>query len=235
MAEFKMAFETGNEFASGTAVKYGKSIIVASDENGAKQDSVLEQKEDDSKMTGRSGLATNISIGTRFKSFKVLNQADARPWHFQEILKSDGRWRIVVFAGDVSQPEQKARIQQLGSALSSPNSFVSRFTPPGQKIDSVIEILTIHSAPRADTELTDFPEIFRPYSEEAGTDYWKIYVDDLSYHEGHGEAYKNYGVDKMRGCMVIVRPDQYISWIGELEEVGEMNEFFSGFMIPQRK
>ena len=173
-------------------------------------------------------------MGIRMPSFKVLSQADARPWHFQELLRSNGKWRIVIFAGDVSDKTQMARVRKLGQELSAPNSFISRFTPQGKLIDSVIEILTIHSARRAETEMHDFPEIFRPFSERDGWDYWKIYVDDQSYHEGHGKAYENYGVDPKKGCVVILRPDQHVSWIGDLEDSADMDLFFSGFMKAQK-
>ncbi|KAJ9161530.1 FAD binding domain protein [Coniochaeta hoffmannii] len=235
MAEFKEAFEKGNLFASGTAVDYGSSVIVAkagsSEEQGDGTD--VGQKSDALRVVGKPELSSVIKLGMRMPSFKVLNQADARPWHFQEVLRSTGQWRLVVFAGDVSQPAQMERVQKLGASLAAPDSFLRRFTPAGERIDSVIEVLTIHSAPRVDVELTDFPEIFRPFSDRDGWDYWKIYVDDMSYHEGHGEAYKNYGVDKTRGCAVILRPDQYVSWIGELEDVEDMDKFFSGFMLPR--
>jgi phenol 2-monooxygenase len=149
------------------------------------------------------------------------------------MLKSDGRWRIVVFAGDVANSVQMERVCKLGDALSNPKSFIKRFTPPKTKVDSLIEILTIHSAPRAKTELFDFPQIFRPYTERDGWDYWKVYVDDESYHEGHGHAYEKYGVDASKGCVVILRPDQYVGWIGRLEEMEEMDQYFSGFMVPR--
>jgi len=123
-----------------------------------------------------------------------------------------------------------ARVQKLGKSLADPSSFIHRFTPQGNPIDSVIEFLTIHSAPRATTELHDFPEIFHPFSKRDGWDYWKIYVDDQSYHEGHGRAYENYGVDAKKGCLIILRPDQYVSWLGELEDVQDMDRFFSAFM-----
>ena len=235
MDEFKSAFEKGNLFASGVAVDYGSSLIVAKDGDSAAQgDGTAVHRSDVVRAIGKQELTSNIKLGMRMPSFKVLNQADARPWHFQELLTSNGRWRIVVFAGDVSDSSQMERVQKLGRSLSSPkSSFIARFTPRGRPIDSVIEILTVHSAPRAAVELHDFPDIFRPYSDRDGWDYWKIYVDDQSYHEGHGHAYENYGVDTKKGCLVILRPDQYVSWIGNLEDVGDMDLFFSGFMKPQ--
>jgi phenol 2-monooxygenase len=184
-------------------------------------------------VASRKELASKIELGMRMPSFKVLNQADARPWHLQELLKSDGRWRLLVFAGDIKNHEQKARIQRLGERLAESTAFIHRFRPRGMPIDALIEVLTIHSSPWTDCTMFDIPDIFHPYSDNFGWDYWKIYVDDDSYHEGHGHAYENYGIDPRTGCAVIVRPDQYVSWIGELDDVEQMDQFFSNFLRVQ--
>ncbi|RDW79590.1 hypothetical protein BP6252_04228 [Coleophoma cylindrospora] len=235
MEEFKDAFQKGNRFASGVAVDYGASVLVAKDGDAASQGdgSDAGMNSAHKRIIGKQSLASAIPIGMRMPSFKVLNQADARPWHFQERLPSNGKWRLVVFAGDVSNQQQMARVQGLGKALACPSSFIPRFTPRGQPIDAVIEILTIHSAPRTATELHDFPEIFHPYSAREGWDYWKVFVDDVSYHEGHGRAYENYGVDAKTGAVVIVRPDGYVAWNGELEDVCDMDDYFSAFMVAR--
>ncbi|KAF7915395.1 hypothetical protein EAE99_010168 [Botrytis elliptica] len=229
MDEFKDAFEKGNLFASGVSVNYGASIIVAKEDDAAAQDYELGVASNiNTRVIGKQHLATNIKIGMRMPSFKVLNQSDARPWHFQELLKSDGRWRIVVFAGDISNGNQMFRIKTLSEGL---KTLAARYTLGTKRTDSAIEILMIHSAPRINIEFLDLPEIFHPWSTRDGYDYNKVYVDDLSYHEGYGKAYEGFGVDKKRGCMVLVRPDQYVSWIGELEDGGEVERFLEGFMV----
>lgn len=95
-------------------------------------------------------------------------------------------------------------------------------------------MLTVHAGPRASLELLDLPEAFHPFDRKTGWDYWKVFADDQSYHEGHGQAYANYGIDPSRGASVIVRPDQYVSWVGEMDDYEEMARFFSGFMKPQK-
>jgi phenol 2-monooxygenase (NADPH) len=37
-----------------------------------------------------------------------------------------------------------------------------------------------------------------------------------------------------RGCVVIIRPDQDVSWIGDLEDDGDMKNFFSAFMTESK-
>lgn len=145
--------------------------------------------------------------------------------HFQEWLKSDGRFRIIVFAGNILSPTQKGRLDAFCEKLTT-----STFLKPHTHKD--IGILTCHSAKRADTELLrDFPEVLHPFDDKTGWDYNSVFVDDASYHEGHGEAYKNYGVDKERGCVVVTRPDQYVGYIGELdgdEGIAGVEAYFKG-------
>ncbi|EXA28737.1 phenol 2-monooxygenase [Fusarium oxysporum f. sp. pisi HDV247] len=223
MSEFRDAFLKGNLFASGVAVDYGKSFIVAKTSHGTKSQAVKDQP-----------LAREIKLGMRIPSVKVLSQADARPWHLQELLPSNGTWRLILFPGDVSKPEQKQRLQVLTDQLGSLSSFIRRFTPKTGRYDSVIEVLTIHSAKRQDIELLSFPEVLRPYDEIEGWDYNKVFVDDVSYHEGYGNLYETFGIDRDVGCAIVVRPDQYVSYIGRIEDYASIDSFFSGFMRTQK-
>ncbi|KAK7446510.1 hypothetical protein CaCOL14_010919 [Colletotrichum acutatum] len=237
MEVFKDAFLKGNLFASGLSVDYGASNLVVKAGDALKQGdgnkvlkSVASISEEDFKK--KQALATGLPVGMRFNSFKVLNQACARPWHFQEILKADGRFRIVLFAGNILDASQKARVDKFCAALDARDNFLRKATPANAPIDSVIEVLTIHSAKRTDTELLrDFPDILHPFDSHTGWDYHKVYVDDESYHEGFGDAYKNYGVHKQRGCVVVVRPDQYVAWIGELEDFDDLQKYFEGCLV----
>lgn len=179
MEVFKDAFEKGNLFASGIAVDYGASMIVAKEGSGKEQGDGTEVLGDAKlRVVSKSNLATGIEVGKRMPSFKVLNQADARPWHFQELLKSNGTWRVVVFAGDIRDAEQKKRLDMLGDKLGGESSFLKWVTPKGQRYDSVIQLLSCHSAPRRETTIFDFPEVFRPWDDREGWDYWKVHVDD---------------------------------------------------------
>ena len=179
MDVFKDAFEKGNMFASGIAVDYGASMIVAKGGSGKDQGDGTDVLGDEKlRVVSSEKLAAGLEVGKRMPSFKVLNQADARPWHLQELLKSNGTWRVVVFAGNIRDPEQKKRLDTLGEKLDNEDSFLQWCTPAEARYDSVIELLSCHSAPRHETTIFDFPEVFRPWDEREGWDYWKVHVDD---------------------------------------------------------
>jgi phenol 2-monooxygenase (NADPH) len=56
----------------------------------------------------------------------------------------------------------------------------------------------------------------------------------MSYHEGHGEAYLNYGIESETGCLIVVRPDQYVAYVGELEDIEVVAEYFGGILVEQK-
>lgn len=234
--ELKQVFQKGIIFTAGLAVDYDASILVA--KPGAlaiEGDGIIASSDTNSlsKVIGKQELALNIPLGKRFPSHQVLNQSDARPWHIGHRLRSDGRFRIVVFAGNLADSQQWQRVERFGQGIARPASFLHRFTPSNAPIDSVIEVLTVHSAPRIEIQLLDLPDIFHPFDTRRGWDYEKVFVDDESYHDGHGHAYGNYGVDPERGCVVVARPDQHVGWIGDLEDVSDLGGYFSQFLIPQ--
>ena len=239
--DFQSQREGFYEFLSGVSVKYESSALVR--DSSARSSSPLSDGSS-STYTAKSyqlnnhfhgpetsmpskKLATNIRPGGRIPSFKVVNQADACPTHIASFLPSTGQWRILVFAGDLTFPSQFAGIQNLGLQLAAPSSFL-HFYPA-----NLIEIYTIHSSPRARVELLDLHEVFHPWDEELGYDYWKVYADDDSWHEGFADAYGAYGINRKDGCLVICRPDQHVGLICGVDELSVVEDYFKGILIQR--
>ena len=220
--EFKLEFEKSLLFASGLSVKYASSALIAKATNT------------DTEEASPTLLAKNIKLGMRFPSAQVLNQADARPWQFSRFLRSDGRWRIILFAGQIASTPQLSRIKNICVTLSAPDGLLRRYTPSSQGIDTVIEILTIHSSPRQETNMLDLPDLLHPFDKKVGWAYEKVFVDDWSYHQGHGKAYEKWGVDAEKGCIVALRPDMYVGFIGEIEDIEGLEEYFCGVLVVRK-
>ena len=144
-------------------------------------------------------VARNIYLGMRLPSFQVVNQASARPQHLAERLVSNGYWRVLVFPGDVRH--DRNRLDAFAEHLSA---FLQAMTTP-------MEPLLIHSSPRTSVSLLDLPEIFHPFDDKLGWDYWRVFSDR--------DAYAGYGINEW--CIVVCRPDQHVGWVGEDESVFE--------------
>ncbi|KAL8941856.1 MAG: hypothetical protein Q9216_002000 [Gyalolechia sp. 2 TL-2023] len=248
--DFERAFVKQQLFTSGFGVHYGPGILTAkssSDSTNGIQGSEGGEISGEVVLTNsHQHLATKTMLGQRFPSFKVVNHCDALSWQFTRWLSADGFFSIVLFAGDVSEPGQMERVHVFASEMTKRSHFVPlrRGIPTNKGScngnlcrarEGVAQLLTIHSAPRQQVEFHDFPPLLRPYDEKLGYDYNRIFVDGESYYEGHGHAYDGYGVDRKTGCVMVVRPDQYVAWIGELEDVQGLEAYFAGILVLPSK
>ncbi|KAI8938376.1 hypothetical protein NX059_004271 [Plenodomus lindquistii] len=216
----------GNLFASGLFVEYGASMLVAKPGDATEQGDGTDVSSR-TNTVGKQELATGIPMGVRFPNCKVLNQSDARPWDFQQLLRSDGRFRIIVFAGNIVDEKQSARLRAFCERM-----VASSFLVP--HLHKNIAVLTLHSAKRTEVELLrDFPDVLHPFDAKTGWDYDAVYVDDVSYHEGYGDAYTNYGVNRAEGCVVVTRPDQHVGYIDTLDAAGldGVEAYFKGILV----
>ncbi|KAL8725897.1 MAG: hypothetical protein Q9166_007062 [cf. Caloplaca sp. 2 TL-2023] len=228
--DFGSMRERMSEFLTGVGITYSESLLVArANEQASKM--TVDGHQESMVVGAKTELASKIKLGARMPSYKVLNQVEARPVQLADMLPSDGKWRLLVFAGNIKNEVQYKRVSDLGQALTAPNSLLHRYTPSDSPLDSVIEVLTIHSSPRVETNLFDFHDIFHPYHEDLGWDYWKVFVDDIAAHEGCGDAYASYGIDHHDGCLVVCRPDQHVGYIGNLEDLQDIERYFEPILI----
>jgi phenol 2-monooxygenase len=72
---------------------------------------------DDSSITraqwSTQSLATNLKVGMRFPSTQVVRFCDAKAMQLVKALPADGRWRIVIFAGDIRYESSAQRLKKV--------------------------------------------------------------------------------------------------------------------------
>jgi phenol 2-monooxygenase len=175
-----------------------------------------------------AGIAKNIALGQRLPSHKVVCQCESTAVHLASALPSTGKWRILVFAGDLSSKEQEDIVHHLGETL---QSLQRKYSKDGSHTTSTIEVLLLHSGSRTSVEPLDLHEVYHPWDGAQGWDLWKIFSDDAGDFEPCSSAYKKYGVDKKDGCLAILRPDQHVSFVGPLDHHSPVESFFANFMI----
>ena len=61
-------------------------------------------------------------------------------------------------------------------------------------------------------------------------DYEKMFCSDL---KGGHDIFDMRGIDRQQGCMVVVRPDQYIAQVLPIDAYAELAAYFDGFMIQE--
>ena len=195
-----------NGFIAGTSIQYDPSYL----------------------CTGQAHqqLATGFIIGQRFHSAEAIRIADGRRQHLGHLNKADGRWRIFVFTGDLDplrpHSDELGLFRYLADDASSP---VRRYTPKAADIDSVIDVYAVFQQP--DVAIEHLPNFLWPAKGKYGLrDYEKAFHAEVG-----NDLFDQRGIDRSRGCMVVVRPDQHIATVLPLSAHDELAEFFAQFML----
>jgi phenol 2-monooxygenase len=209
-AEFQRAFVKAGRFTAGTAVKYDPSLITAEPTH--------------------QHLARGFEIGTRFHSAPVIRFWDAKRVHLGHTIKADGRWRLFAFAGSDDPGSPRSRLCRLCEFLAeSPDSPVRKYTPRDADIDAVIDVRAIVQRSHRELAAGLIPPFLVPQKGRYGLrDYEKLFCAEL---RGERDIFDQRSIDRADGCIVIVRPDQFVANVLPLDDLPQLAAFFDRFMI----
>ncbi|MEZ5751673.1 MAG: FAD-dependent monooxygenase [Paracoccaceae bacterium] len=176
-------------------------------------------------------LAQGFDIGKRFHSAPVIRLADAKPMHLGHCIDADARWRLFVFAPKGDTGAAGGAVASLCDWLAGdPASPLRRHTRAGEDIDAVIDTRAVFQQGFRDLEYGEMPALLRPAVGRYGLcDYEKVFCADL---KGGEDIFDLRGIDRDAGCIVIVRPDQYVAHILPITQRAALTEFFGGFLLP---
>lgn len=187
-----------------------------------------------SKLIGKGAwqsLAGGFEIGSRFHSAPVIRLADAKPMELGHTIAADARWRVFAFCGDEDPSADRSSMRKLCNFLGeAPESPVRRYTPEGSDIDSVIDLRAVFQQDFRSLALERLPDFLLPRKGRLGLiDYEKMFCAD---RKGGRDIFELRNIDRRQGCIVIVRPDQYVAHVLPLDAHHELATFFDGFMLP---
>jgi hypothetical protein len=170
-------------------------------------------------------------VGMRFHSAPVIRISDAKSVRLGDANQADGRWRIFAFADAEAASARSSRMRALCDFLAdSQQSPVRKYTPAGADIDSVIDVRAVFQQGHRELDLAAMPQFLLPPKGRYGLrDYEKIFCPDL---KSKVDIFDLRGIDRERGSMVVVRPDQYVADVLPLDAHAELAHFFDRFMLP---
>ena len=138
----RRVLKTAAGFFSGIGVHYGDSAIVNSK---------------------HQSHAKHLVIGERLPPQTVVCVADGRPYELQDLLPSDARFKVLIFAGNTLCVEQLSRVNVLADQLLSVGGILSRYAPRDLGLFSIFDILTLSMAPLKMSRVDELPKCLRPH------------------------------------------------------------------------
>jgi len=209
-AETQRYFVRHGRYTAGTAARYRPSLLTGEPTH--------------------QHLAEGMAIGMRFHSAPVIRLADAKPVHLGHAIKADGRWRIFAFVGAGDPAAANSGIRALCDFLAEASaSPVRKYTPAGEDIDSVIDVRAVFQQGHREIAVEAMPSFLMPPKGRYGLrDYEKIFCAD---GKSGNDIFTMRGIDRRQGCMVVVRPDQFVAHVLPLDGFARLAAFFDGFMM----
>jgi phenol 2-monooxygenase len=207
-ADFVRRFEAGGRYTAGVATTYPVSALVGGPQH--------------------AGLAAGFPLGERFHSAPVVRLADGKRMQLGHVAQADGRWRLYVFADRIDPREPGSRFRAFGDQLTAPGSVLERFGGAGDP-DAAFDVRGIVQQTHREIEIRDLPEIFRPHKGALGlSDYEKAFCPDL---KSGDDIFELRGIDRDAGCLVVVRPDQYVGHVLPLDAIDELADYLAGHLL----
>ncbi|WP_299418047.1 FAD-dependent monooxygenase [uncultured Sulfitobacter sp.] len=189
----------------------------------------VETRYDPSVLTGSAthqALALGYIPGMRFHSAPVIRLGDAKPMQLGHVLKADGRWRIIAFAGQDDTGQSGGAIASLCQFLLG--GPIAQYTPKGADVDSVMDVRVVFQSPHREMALQQLPDLLLPRKGKYGlVDYEKAFCADIV---SGPDIFDHRGIDRRQGALLIIRPDQYVSQVLPLTAHKQITDFFDGFM-----
>ncbi|MBR9843497.1 MAG: 3-hydroxybenzoate 4-monooxygenase [Rhodobacteraceae bacterium] len=204
-------FIEGGKFTAGLTVNYAPSSLIGGKEY---QD-----------------LAKGLDVGMRFHSAPVVRLADGKPMQLGHAVNAGRRWYVFAFAGKDDQGQKGNPIAALSDFLENdPASPVNRVRKEGEDIDTLIDLRAVFQKGFRELDHTKMPSLLRPAKGRFGlVDYEKVFCADLKSGE---DIFDMRGIDREKGCMIVVRPDQHVAQVLPLEAHAELVAFFEGVFLP---
>lgn len=207
-ATFQAYFQKHGRYTAGVETRYDPSLVIA---EGCDQ-----------------SLAAGLPVGARFHSAPVIRLADAKPMQLGHVVRADGRWRVILFAPEGDTGVADGAVADACEALST--GPITKVTTAGADRDAVIDLRAVFQQGHRQLDLGMMPAALRPSKGRLGlTDYEKIFCAD---HSGAGDVFDLRGIDRQRGAMVLVRPDQFVAGVYSLSNHAGLSAFLDQVLLP---
>ncbi|KAL1692724.1 FAD binding domain-containing protein [Schizophyllum commune] len=135
--EFYRMYKSSSSFTSGISITYAPSMIT---------------------RTSHGECASSITVGARFPPHVFVRAADAMPVNIHDLLPANGRFKVIIFAGDYARPTFATDLQQLAEGLTALVAKYGRITA-----SESLDIVTVLAGKQDPGCILLLPSVLRPH------------------------------------------------------------------------
>lgn len=210
--ELEDFYQSTFEFPAGFMTQYEPSMIVGTDDY--------------------QELATGFPIGKRFRSARAIRLSDKTAQHLGHLHQADGRWRIYVFAGEQLPGDPGPAHDWAEWWQKDAQSPLRVHVPMGADPASLFDVKIVYPHDYSEIELDRVHEAFKPAGGPLGlVNLNNVFAQGTTWRQC-ADFYRERGISSS-GCVIVVRPDQYVANILPLTATSELAEFFRGFLLDR--
>ena len=200
MPTVQRKFLEGGKFTAGLTVKYQPSILTQNDEF--------------------QNLAKGFPIGERFHSAMVDRLADAKPMQLGHVQNFGYRWTLFIFAPQDKELRSTHLQSTLDSLEQEDRSPIRKSSIIGLDPDQLLDLRIIYPENFRELEYSDMHSVLKPRKGKYGlVDYEKVFCAQKGINSNIFDLRE---VNRTKGAMVLVRPDQYVSTVLPLDATTEL-------------
>ena len=186
-------FEEASGYTSGLGLRYPSGVIVKQEVRA------FLKKVPDALVPGK-----------RLLPLTLIRNLDGNEINSLEVMPPDGRFTVLIFAGELLKA---AIFQGFANFLSSVDSPSTCFNSVAKPRQSRVKILLIHSLSHFEVSIPDLPQPFPRYPEAI--------FEDLG-----GKGHMAVGVSpEMGSILCCMRPDGYIGFVSNLDDLDGLKKY----------
>ncbi|MCJ1400546.1 hypothetical protein MMC11_003752 [Xylographa trunciseda] len=186
-------FEDGNSITSGCGVQYSPGLLV----------------KEEVRILIKSSQET-LKPGKRLLPMTLTRHIDGNEVNLLDEMQSDGRFHLLVFAGETFISPDFA---SLSMYLASPDSPLTVFSSL-----RLVDLFLIHTRSHFAVSLADLPDPFPRWPHRV-------------YEDPGGRSYVSVGVNPKFGALVLVRPDGHVAVVTNPDDARGIMEFLKEFLV----
>ena len=107
-------------------------------------------------------------------------------------------------------------------------SLAAQWCAQDEDIDAVIDFRAVFQQTFDQLAYEDMRSLLKPKTGKLGLqDHGKVFCVD---HKGLGNIYDMRGINRDKGCLIVVRPDQYVAHVLPLDGFEALSAYFAGVL-----